>query len=226
MDTQIFPYLIQQRMEESFFPLVFFDQGVKALKELGLSALSNDRRSTYHNKAGKPNSTTFENDTETPLFEHISRANDKLAIFPLPAKPTLITSDDAFLKRRSDMVGGHSLRVPHSEDGTSRSNALQSVLRAELSTEVDLQLADRSRGCLIIPGPSRHPQYAEVEDEDEDERLSLVKFRYESGWPTLDPERLDAVVGDLEEKGLCALKEARFRMIVQVGCSHHHGCAI
>lgn len=217
----MFPYLIQQRMEEPYFPLVFFDQGVKALKELGLSTLSNDRRSTYRNKASKPNPTTFESDIETPLFEHVGRANDKLAIFPLPVKPALRVPEDAFLKRRSDM------EFDNAENGASRTNQLQSYQRAELSTDVDHQLADRSRGCLIIPGPIRRASYAELDEEDDDdERLSFVKFRYESGWPTLDPERLDAVASDLEEKGLCALKETRLRMVVQVStvrntCASH-----
>jgi hypothetical protein len=212
MDTQMFPYLIQQRMEESYFPLVFFDQAVKALKELGLTAVSGDRRSTYQNLVGKPSATSFESDTDILLYDHVLRLTDKEATFSLPKKPILITTEDDFLKRRPDLLLPTHFGSTDSSDGDKAQLFLLS--RKELGNQRDHQLDDKSKGPLIIPGPLR--QEGDYDDDlDEDERPSIVKFRYETGWPTLDGKLLDSVERDLHSKGLCALKETRARMVVQ-----------
>lgn len=215
MDTQMFPYLIQQRMEECYFPLVFFDQAVKALKELGITSIPNDRRSVYQNVTSKQN---VEIDSETPLYEHVLRLSDKEATFSLPKKPTLIAVDGDFLKQRPDLLLPTHFGSTDSSDGDKMQHFLSS--RKELGNQQDHQLDDKTKGCLIIPGPLR--QEGECDDPlDDDERQSLVMFRYESGWPTLDSKLLDSVESDLHTKGLYALKEARKRMVVQVSNSHH-----
>lgn len=202
----MFPYLIQQRMEELHFPLVFFDRCVKTLKELGLSSLPNDRRDTYQNMAGKPNMVAFEADVEAPLFELVLRMEDKNIKFSLAKKPNIVSSGE------SAVTTGDNIMLLSEENTSTKLSS-----RKELGSHMDHQLDDLSRGCLIIPGPLLPEDEDEEDDDlDEDERPSIVRYRYSSGWPTLDAASLEAVAEDLKKKGLSSLKETRLKMVVKV----------
>jgi len=218
MDTQMFAYLIQERTEDPSFPLVFFDQALNTLKELGLSALPTDRRLPQSlATATKAPVTGYDIDMDTPLLEHVEKLALLSTAFPSSRNVVPTQVDEHLQRRRMNLMTASSSSVGTLSDSvstngmpTTHTNSKLSLgNRSELRSHVDLHLDDKSKGALIIPGPLREKE----EDEDSDDE---VKFRYQSGWPNLDATLLDGVEEDIVKKGLHDLKQLRERSIEHV----------
>ena len=167
----MFAYLIQQRIEEPSFQLVFFDQAVRIMNELGLNSLTADKRFLLSSSSpsDKHIMTLNESDIDTPLCDLVICFNMATATFSPTRKPLTLT--DIISARKQKRIKSSS--SSSSSLISSSTSTLDSTLignqnvdkniskrvnenRTELSNlemGINLQLDDAWKGPLILPGP-------------------------------------------------------------------------
>jgi hypothetical protein len=239
METQMFAYLIQQRIEESSYSAVFFDQAVRALNSLQLNSLQGDKR-------GGPISIVLKQGNSTPasndicLYEYVDCIVQYGTAFFVSLKPPTI-SELVKKKRSGDKkLASNSFEEFLGPIDPSGSRGLIGA-RQELSQQADCYLDDRCKGPLIIPGPSRPSEFTlspmveslllsteedrELDSNPDNEdscRPSSFRYRYSGGWPSLDVSLLEQVHGreGSARKGLEAVCSLRQQSIEKVTFIH------
>lgn len=227
----MFAYLIQQRIEEPSFQLVFFDQAVRIMNELGLNSLTSDKR--YQLSLSSPSDkhilTLNEKDIDTLLCDLVICFNMATSTFSPSRKPLTLT--DIINKRKQQ-----NIKSLNNIDSNGVDNGSKKIFenRTEInSIEIgtDLQLDDIWKGPLILPGPTKTEQFEKIIedtlpdlsdpgiDDLEFERPSSVRFSYSTGWPDLNISKL-TTRQNLYQKSYEILQNIRIKSIEKVEFRH------
>lgn len=169
----MFAYLIQQRIEEPSFHLIFFDQAVRIMNELGLNSLTTDKRFqlTSSSPSDKHIMTLNEKDIDTLLCDLVICFNMAITTFSPTRKPLTLTDIIKARKQKhlnsSNSFDGNIILNNSNDNNSNNDNPPKKVYenRTELSNievGIDLQLDDFWKGPLILPGPSKSEHMEDI----------------------------------------------------------------